>query len=155
MHLSSIWLIKCFWAASVCLCPLLWHLIVWEFLDAVKFQIVVCVLKFLIFQFSLNFSVFFLAAPPQTTPVQMEGSCPENTYSFKWFPYGEYCYGVTTTSSSWEPAQTGCQNAVPSRPCNLVSIHDPLESKFVGDILVQVVPYVDAFWIGLSKASFG
>lgn len=93
-------------------------------------------------------------APPQTTPVQMEGSCPENTYSFKWSPYGEYCYGVTTSSSTWDVAQTGCQNAVPSRPCNLVSIHDPLESKFVGDFLVQVVPYAMTFWIGLSKANY-
>lgn len=103
----------------------------------------------------LHFDVFFLTAPPQTTPAQMEGSCPENTTNFKWTPYGEYCYGFTTTSSSWPTAQTGCVNAVPSRSCNLVSIHDPIESKFVGDLFVQMVPYADAFWIGLSKTSFG
>lgn len=91
---------------------------------------------------------------PNTTPPQMEGTCPTNS-TFFWIPYGGHCYGLSSYMTyTWDSAQSTCVSAVQGRPCNLISIHNSLEGRFAGDLMMLYYPSTayDSYWIGLRKA---
>lgn len=96
-------------------------------------------------------------AIPNTTPSQKEGTCPKNSSSFNWFPYGDYCYGLssyTYVTNTWDYAQQACVNAAPGKLSNLVSIHNSLEGRFAGELVLRYISTTyDSFWIGLRKDS--
>lgn len=105
----------------------------------------------------MNLGFLFPTAIPNTTPSQKEGTCPKNSSSFNWFPYGDYCYGLssyTYETNTWDYAQQACVNAAPGKLSNLVSIHNSLEGRFAGELVLRYVSTsYDSFWIGLRKDS--
>ena len=95
--------------------------------------------------------VCMIAAVPLTTPAPMEGICPLNTSIHKWTTYGSYCYTIPAYSPSYLQTATwaAAQNSCLELRGNLASIHEPLESHFIFNLIKT--PRVDMVWIGLHR----
>ncbi|XP_029003075.1 macrophage mannose receptor 1 [Betta splendens] len=83
-----------------------------------------------------------------TDPPQLSGTCPEPKKQRTWIPFRGHCYVfLSSMAESWARATVECLKMGAS----LVSIEDPLESRFIQQNLEVLKDSARAFWIGLYK----
>uniref|UniRef100_A0A669DCS4 Macrophage mannose receptor 1 n=1 Tax=Oreochromis niloticus TaxID=8128 RepID=A0A669DCS4_ORENI len=83
-----------------------------------------------------------------TAPPQLPGDCPQSTSRRTWIPFRGHCYSFfSSVTDDWPRASLHCIQMGAS----LVSIQDPIESKFIEEIVEILQDSAKTFWIGMYK----
>ncbi|XP_073715679.1 macrophage mannose receptor 1-like isoform X2 [Misgurnus anguillicaudatus] len=88
--------------------------------------------------------------PPD--PPQLPGNCPKSMKLGSWIPFRGHCYMfMPYEREHWAHATIECKRMGAS----LVSIEDPIESKFIRQNLEILQDDVESVWIGLHRSHKG
>uniref|UniRef100_A0A669CF10 Macrophage mannose receptor 1 n=2 Tax=Oreochromis niloticus TaxID=8128 RepID=A0A669CF10_ORENI len=83
-----------------------------------------------------------------SAPPQLPGDCPQSTSRRTWIPFRGHCYSFfSSVTNDWAHASTECIKMGAS----LVSIQDPIESKFIEENVEILQDSAKTFWIGMYK----